>query len=118
MKCIEYEIRVRTLGSGLYNAVPALKIWGRKGTTLTEFPVECCSGPCTSRHLAERLAEERTRAYLANQYACRKPVPLPAMTWTTRRARERAIDLRISRAVDPVVMRFLAPGGMPPPTAR
>ena len=107
MKCIEYEIRLRTLGSGLYNAVPAVKISGLKGTTLTEFPVECCSGPCTSRHLAERIAEDRTQAYLANQYASAAPVPLPAVSWTARRSRERKATPGLVRAVDPVA-RLLA----------
>ena len=86
MKCLEYEIRVRTLGSGLFNAVPAVTTRGPKGTTLTEVLIECCSGPSTSRHLAIRLAEERTQAYLANQYASTSTLPLPALRWNREKA--------------------------------
>ena len=81
MKCIDYEIRVRHLDNGLINAVPAVRTHAQTGTSLTEIKVQCCSGPCTTAELAIRRAEERTQAYLANQFASPSPLRLPVVQW-------------------------------------
>ena len=98
MKCIEYQIRMRVLNSGLFNAVAAVQTHGRTGTTLTEILIECCSGPCTTESLALRRAEQRTQAYLANRFAHPSPSPTPALQWSPRWQPARQLDLQMTSA--------------------